>query len=75
MKWRLPLSPAQKQALPDGVDLNRLYEEEETLWCYFVVGAPIMPTQTIKSVKKLVNGTPGLMHSLSFEGDCYLARL
>ena len=43
-----------------------VYADEEHLWCYFVEGAPVMLTETLKSVRKLVNGSPGILDSLSF---------
>jgi Mrp family chromosome partitioning ATPase len=67
IKWRLRIT---EKGLPDGLNYDRLYEEEDVLWCYVVVGMPVMLTQTIKATRKLTNGTPGLIHSLSFEGAC-----
>ena len=46
-----------------------LYADEPNLWGYFVQGAPIHLTETLKSVRKLVNGSPALMDSLSFRDD------
>ena len=67
IKWRLKIT---EKGLPDGLNYNLLYAEEDVLWCYVVVGMPVMLTQTIKATRKLTNGTPGLIHSLSFEGAC-----
>ena len=43
-----------------------LYADEPDLWAYFVEGAPVNLTETLKSVRKLVNGAPGILDSLSF---------
>jgi hypothetical protein len=66
-KWRLKIT---ENGLPDALNYDRLYADEDVLWCYVVVGMPVMLTQTIKATRKLTNGTPGLIHSLSFEGSC-----
>ena len=47
-----------------NVDLNDLYNAEPSLWGYFVEGAPINLTENIKPVRKLVNGSPGILDSL-----------
>ncbi len=44
---------------------DELYENEPNLWCYFVEGAPVLLLETISSVRMLVNGTPGLLDSLT----------
>ena len=47
-----------------NVDLNDLYNAEPSLWGSFVEGAPINLTENIKPVRKLVNGSPGILDSL-----------
>ena len=47
-----------------NVDLKDLYNAEPSLWGYFVEGAPINLTENIKPVRKLVNGSPGILDSL-----------
>ena len=64
VKWRLEMvDEIDDQALRDEV-----YAEEPNLWGYFVEGAPVNLTETIKSVRKLVNGSPGVLDSLEFRG-------
>ena len=62
VKWRI--------AMVDTVDdvglRDRLYADEPNLFQYFVEGAPVYLTETIKSVRKLVNGSPAIMDSLAF---------
>ena len=48
-------------------NLDELYHEERELWCYFVEDAPVNLTDTIMVTRKLINGTPGLADSLSFQ--------
>ena len=58
-RWNLPLL----DELPN-VDLKDLYNAEPSLWGSFVEGAPINLTENIKPVRKLVNGSPGILDSL-----------
>lgn len=70
--FNLPLVRWRRQLLdPQALDrmkenLNELYDHEPELWTYFVEGAPVNLTDTIMATRKLVNGTPGLLDSLSF---------
>ena len=48
---------------------EQLYEHEPNLWGYFVEGTPVHLTETIKSVRKLVNGSPALLDSLNVGND------
>ena len=41
----------------------------------FVEGAPVNLTETVKSVRELVNGSPALLDSLEFEGGNVPAAL
>ena len=59
IRWPLPLLDS-----PQDVNLTDLYSVEPSLWGYFVEGAPINLTENIKPVRKLVNGSPGLLDSL-----------
>ena len=68
VKWKLPLSERKYDSLHEDVR-DELYDNEINLWGYFVEGAPALLTENIKSVRKLVNGTTGLLHSLEFNGD------
>ena len=68
IRWKLPL--VDGEALNAEV-LNQLYENEPNLWGYFVEGAPVHITANINSVRKLVNGTPGLLHSLILEPEAH----
>ena len=66
IKWKKPL-PRKYDSLDDSVRQN-MYIHEINLWGYFVEGAPVLLSCNIKSVRKLVNGSPGLLHNLTFEG-------
>ena len=71
VKWRLPMVDEI-----DNAELREeLYQDEPTLWGYFVEGAPVNLIETIKSVRKLVNGSPALLDSLDFEGGVVPATL
>ena len=63
-RWKLPLL----DELPN-VDLNDLYNAEPSLWGYFVEGAPINLCENIKPVRKLVNGSPGILDSLVLDAS------
>ena len=64
IKWRLKIKDEAAGLSSDL--LSKLYDDETNLWGYFVEGAPVMLTETLKSVRKLVNGSPGILDSLSF---------
>ena len=69
MRWRLPIADEAGLNLSDA-ELSSIYDSEPGLWGYFVEGMPVHLTKNIRPVRKLVNGSPGLQHSLSFEnGD------
>lgn len=63
IRWQLKL--ADGDGFQDSSLLEQLYAHEPNLWHYFVEGAPVHLTETIKSVRKLVNGSPGLLDSLN----------
>jgi len=65
LKWKLLIAG-------DNVDEKLhagLYEEEPTLWGWYVRGAPVLLTENVKSTRGLVNGTPGVLDSLTFRGE------
>ena len=64
VKWRLQM----EDEIGNAELREELYAEEAGLWQYFVEGAPVNLTETIKSVPKLVNGSPAVMDSLEFRG-------
>ena len=65
VRWRRQfLDPQALDRMKDNLD--ELYDHEPELWSYFVEGAPVNLTDTIMATRKLVNGTPGLLDSLSF---------
>ena len=69
VRWRLPIADEAGLNLSDA-ELSSIYDSEPGLWGYFVEGMPVHLTKNIRPVRKLVNGSPGLQHSLSFEnGD------
>ena len=65
-----------KRELVDGAAMDQrikedIYAHEPNLWSYFVEGAPtLLVMDTISSVRMLVNGSPGLLDSLTItDGD------
>jgi hypothetical protein len=44
---------------------DEIYNHEPSLWSYFVEGVPVLLLDTISSVRMLVNGSPGLLDSLT----------
>ena len=46
-----------------------LYKDEPTLWGWYVRGAPVLFTENVESTRGLVNGTPGVLDSLTFKGE------
>ena len=54
---------------------DELFNHERNLWSYFVEGAPVLLGKTIKSVRKLVNGSPGLLDSLNVINVADLQRI
>ncbi len=72
-RWRNELvdgSVLETQSMQD-----ELFNHEPNLWSYFVEGAPLLLVETIKSVRKLVNGLPGLLDSLNVVNDADLKRI
>ena len=65
VRWKLEIDGIEGAGETEGL-LGRLYEEERQLWGYFVPGAPVFLNQTIKATRRLVNGSEGLLHSLTF---------
>ena len=61
-RWRLEMvaGAALEQSVRDEV-----YNHEPNLWSYFVEGAPVLLLENISSVRMLVNGTAGLLDSLT----------
>ena len=66
IRWRLELTD---DAFSDPAVREALFENELNLWGYFVEGAPVHLLETIKSVRKLVNGSPALLDSLVVTND------
>ena len=63
VKWRLELNDIDDI---EHAHRDEIYEHEPNLWGWFIEGAPVLLTDTIKATRKLVNGTPAIMDSLSF---------
>ena len=61
--WKLKLLMSREMLDADNME-ERLYADEPGLWGRFVRGAPIHLTENIRPVRKLVNGSPALLHSL-----------
>ena len=66
VRWRLPLVD---DAFASESERQEFYEHEPNLWGYYVEGAPAHLLETIKSVRKLVNGSPVLLDSLQVKSD------
>ena len=64
-KWKLQLQGDVGVVMPASA-LDELYRTEQGLWGYFVAGAPVLLTDNIRSTRKLVNGSPALLDSLTF---------
>ena len=63
IRWRLEMvDEIENKSL-----LSDLYEDEDNLWGYFVEGAPVNLTENMASTRGLVNGSAGILDSLSFE--------
>jgi hypothetical protein len=70
--FRLPLFKWKLRIADKDIDEklhSGLYEEEPTLWHWFVRGAPVLLTENVKSTRGLVNGTSGVLDSLTFKGE------
>ena len=61
IRWRHHLVD---DAFEDDEVREELFKHEKNLWGYFVEGAPVHMLETIKSVRKLVNGSPALLDSV-----------
>lgn len=61
VRWRLELVD---DVFKTEAERELLYANEPNLWGYFVEGVPVLLTETIKSTRKLVNGSPGLLDSV-----------
>ena len=70
-KWRRSVHTSQAHLLDSLGPAERaaIYEREPALYDWFCEGAPGLIAQTIRSTRKLVNGTPFVFDSLGFEGD------
>ena len=63
-----------RSELVDGSTLEQnvreeIYQHEPNLWSYFVEGAPALLLETISSVRMLVNGSAGVLESLSITNE------
>lgn len=56
-------------------ELESLYKRYAALTGYFVQGAPAFITRNINPAKGLANGTPAVMHSLSWSNPAYAAQI
>lgn len=72
IRWRCELAdaPSMEQNVREEV-----YNHEQNLWSYFVEGAPALILETISSVRMLVNGSPGLLDSLSITNEADLIKV
>ena len=64
IRWRLEMV----DEIDDACLRIDVYADEDHLWGYFVEGAPINLTENISSTRGLVNGSAGILDSLSFAG-------
>ena len=69
-KWRLDWSEQYAGLLSGLAPATReaLYKEEVALWGWWCEGFPILISETIRSTRKLVNGSPALLDSLEWAG-------
>jgi len=65
-RWRCDLVDGEMLQTTERLEL---YDHEPNLWSYFVEGAPVLLLSTISSVRKLVNGTPALLDSLTVTNE------
>ncbi|KAJ1622139.1 hypothetical protein T492DRAFT_885747, partial [Pavlovales sp. CCMP2436] len=74
VRRRLPLMPNDiPPVLPHQLD--ELYANEPGLWGYYVQGAPALISENIKATRRCVNGSPGVLHSLTFDFNTVLPHL
>ena len=71
VKWRLEM----EDEIGNAELRDELYAEESSLWGWFVEGAPVNLTETIKAVRKLANGSPALLDSLEFRDGAVPSEL
>jgi hypothetical protein len=69
-----------RSELVDGAAIEQsvrheVYNQEQNLWSYFVEGAPVLLLENISSVRMLVNGTAGLLDSLTITNAGDLDRV
>jgi hypothetical protein len=62
-------------AYEHGVRDEVYNHDEPNLWSYFVEGVPVLLLDTISSVRMLVNGSPGLLDSLTTTNPADLALI
>jgi uncharacterized protein YbaR (Trm112 family) len=70
IRWRCEM--VDYSAYEHGVR-DEIYNHEPNLWSYFVEGVPVLLLDTISSVRMLVNGSPGLLDSLTITNPADLA--
>ncbi|KOO26568.1 hypothetical protein Ctob_001207 [Chrysochromulina tobinii] len=66
IRWRLQLAPSCAHLLSED-EMGSALEEEPAAYGYFCEGVPILFAHSIRSTRKLVNGTPGLLDSLVYK--------
>ncbi len=72
IRWRCEM--VDYSAYENGVR-DEIYNHEPNLWTYFVEGVPVLLLDTISSVRMLVNGSPGLLDSLTITNPVDLALI
>ena len=75
VRWKLPINNIEMMGLTPEEEEALYRDEPAKLWGYWVEGAPAHLTNTIKSVRKLVNGSSVLLDGLQFENDVVPAAL
>jgi hypothetical protein len=72
IRWRCEM--VDYSAFEPGVR-DEIYSHDPNLWMYFVEGVPVLLCDTISSVRMLVNGSPGLLDSLTITNPADLVLI
>ena len=70
VRWKLPLKGMERL---EPAELTALYEEEPSLWGYFVKGAPaVLTVENLSQGRGLVNGTRVTLDSITMDQSLML---
>ena len=67
VRWKLELNKSHEALLRGLSERERdlVYASEPALWAYFCEGVPVLISSTVRSTRKLVNGSPALLVRLA----------